>query len=324
MSRIRYYYDPETCRYERIKISKWDITLNVLGFLSVALILAIGILIIYTKYFESPKEAKLRRENEELKFYLELMDKEMARVDNMLTSLQQRDDNVYRTIFEADPIPATIREAGVGGTERYKDILEKGLESENLLVNTFQKIDKLKRQMYIQTKSYDDILQMAENKALLLAAIPAIQPIQNKQLTRLSSGFGMRIHPIYKVKMMHTGIDYSAPVGTPIFATGAGKVSKKRTSITGYGKQIEINHGFGYVTKYAHMSTFVADLGDEVKRGDLIGYVGNTGTSTGPHIHYEVRKNGKKVNPIHYFFQDLNSKEYEILVNLASIENQSL
>lgn len=324
MSKIKYYYDTETCKYERIRISKWDVFLNLLGFVSLVLVAGVCLIIVFDTYFESPKAARLKKENEELQFYYDMLSKDMERADEMLESLQERDNHVYRTIFEAEPIPISVRNAGVGGVERYKQLLEDGLERDELILNTWEKVDKLKRQLYIQTKSYDDLLGMAEDKTEMLASIPAIQPVSNKELRRLASGFGIRMHPIYKVKMMHPGIDFSAPQGTPIYATGAGKVTAVTSSFTGYGKHVEIDHGFGYITKYAHMSDYNVKIGQTVERGQCIGYVGNTGTSTAPHLHYEIIKDGNKVNPIHFFYQDITAEEYEILVQLASIENQSL
>lgn len=324
MTRIKYYYDTDSCKYERIKTTTLDVILNFLGFFFVALLLAFGIIFVYSSYFDSPKEALLKKENEEFELYYKILNKEIKQIDNMLTFLQKRDENVYRTIFEADPMPLSIRKAGVGGSNRYKDLLEKGLQKEDLIVGTFKKIDNLKKQMYIQTKSYDEILELAKDKAKMFASIPAIQPIANKELKRLASGYGMRIHPIYKVRKMHAGIDFSAPRGTAVYATGDGKVKFTKISYRGYGKQIEIDHGYGYVTKYAHMRAFSVSAGQFVKRGEVIGYVGSTGTSVAPHLHYEVIHKRKKVNPIHYFFNDLTPKEYEEILKLASIENQSL
>lgn len=324
MARIKYYYDTETCRYERIKRGKWDVFLNLLGFTTVSFILAIGIVMISNLYFDSPKEAMLKKENEELRLYYEMMEKDVSRLNEMLTVLQERDDNIYRIIFEAEPIPSTIRQAGIGGTERYKELLEKGLKREDLILSNLQKIDQLKKQMYIQTKSYDDIVRMANDKEKMWACIPAIQPINNKELNRMASGYGMRMHPIYKVRKMHTGCDFSAPRGTPIYATGDGEVRLARSQYGGYGKEIEIDHGYGYITKYAHMDKFNVKKGQKVKRGEIIGYVGNTGSSTAPHLHYEVIKDKKKVNPMNFFFQDLNAEEYEKLLEFASRENQSL
>lgn len=324
MARIKYYYDTETCRYERIKRSKWDIFLNFLGFLFISVVFAIGLLTVSNVYFDSPKEAKLKKENEELRLYYDMMEKDLGMINDMLTVLQERDDNIYRVIFEADPIPSTIRQAGIGGTERYKDLLEKGLKREDLILSNLKKVDQLKKQMYIQTKSYDDIIRLASDKEKMWASIPAIQPISNKELNRMASGFGMRVHPIYKVRKLHTGCDFSAPRGTPIYATGDGEVKLVRSDYGGYGKQVEIDHGYGYVTKYAHMDKFNVKKGQQVKRGEVIGYVGNTGSSTAPHLHYEIIKDNKKVNPMNFFFQDLNADEYEKLLELASRENQSL
>jgi len=326
MARIKYYYDTETCKYERVKVSTWDVILNLLGFLTVSLIIAAGLVLLYNAYFESPKEALLEKENEELRLYYEILEKQMKDVNEMLTALQERDDNVYRVIFEADPIPPTVRTAGTGGANKYRDLLEKGLEREELIVSAFQKVDQLKKKMYIQTKSYDEILDMAKNKSELLASIPAIQPIANEELTRLASGFGRRWHPIYKVKKMHWGCDFSAPRGTPVYATGDGVISRtvKSNRALGYGNFIEIDHGYGYETLYAHMHSFAVKRGQRVKRGELIGYVGNTGGSTAPHCHYEVIKDGKRINPVKYFFHDITDEEYNKLLELASVENQSL
>ena len=324
MARIKYYYDTESCKYERVKVSTWDIVLNSLGFLSFSLILAVGIFYTYNLYFQSPVEARLEKENEELKYYYELLQKEILDASNMLASLQERDDNVYRVIFEAEPIPASIRDAGVGGVNRYREITNKNLEREGLVIELHQTLDKLKKQMYIQTKSYDELLDMAANKEEFFAAIPAIQPVSNKELKRLSSGYGMRMHPILKVRKLHPGIDFSAPKGTPIYATGDGVVKRVHTSLGGYGRQVEVDHGYGFVTKYAHMEMFNVKKGQKVKRGECIGYVGNSGRSTAPHLHYEVRKDNKIINPVHYFHQDLNPTEYEEILRLASIENQAL
>jgi murein DD-endopeptidase MepM/ murein hydrolase activator NlpD len=324
MARIKYHYDTETCKYERIKIRTSDVVLNLLGFLSVAFIISLGLLPVYNSYFRSDREEALHKENGELRLYYDLLSKEMQKSNQMLAALQERDDNVYRVIFEAEPIAASVRKAGVGGAERYKDLLEKGLKREDLILSAMQKLDKLKKQMYIQTKSYDDILVMAKNKAQMFAAMPAIQPISNKELTRLASGFGYRIHPIYKVKKMHTGTDFAATRGTPIYATGDGVIQVAVSNLGGYGNEVQINHGYGYVTLYGHMERFVVKPGQRVKRGECIGYVGSTGTSTAPHLHYEVIHNGTKVNPVHFFFNDLKPAEYQKLLELSAVENQSL
>jgi septal ring factor EnvC (AmiA/AmiB activator) len=323
MARIKYYYDTETCKYERIKVSKWDILLNSLGIFTLSLVLAVSILFVSSTYFESPQVSMLKKENSELLMYYNDMQKDIEQMESMIGALQERDDNIYRVIFEADPIPSTVRQAGVGGTDRYRDLREEKIEREDLVISTYSEIDKLKKQMYIQTKSYDDILQMAKNKSEMLASIPSIQPISNKDLKRLASGYGVRMHAILKVKRMHMGCDFSAPQGTPIFSTGDGKVTKARYYKSS-GNMITIDHGYGYQTKYLHMSKFAVKEGQKVKRGDIIGYVGNTGLSKAPHCHYEIWKDKKHINPVNYFYNDVTDEEFDKLLELASRENESL
>ncbi|HBH25505.1 MAG TPA: peptidase M23 [Cytophagales bacterium] len=323
MARIKYYYDTETCKYERIKVSKWDVFINLLGIFSLTLILAVGLLFVYTSYFELPQVSLLKKENRELEAYYEVLKQDVQRMEKVMYALEERDDNIYRVIFEADPIPTSMREGGVGGVDTYKDIIEKEPEREELIINTFKKIDNLKKKMYIQTKSYDDIVQMAANKEDMLASIPSIQPISNKELKRMASGYGLRFHPILKIKRMHAGCDFSAPQGTPIYATGDGKIARA-AHYGSSGNMVVIDHGYGYKTKYMHMSSFEVRPGQQVKRGDVIGYVGNTGLSAAPHCHYEVWKDGKHVNPVYYFINDVTEEEFDKLLELASRENQSL
>ncbi|MDZ7604046.1 MAG: M23 family metallopeptidase [Cyclobacteriaceae bacterium] len=323
MARIKYYYDTETCKYERIKVSKWDMFLNSLGIFTLSLVLAVIILIISSTYFESPQVSLLKKENKELLLYYNDMQKDLANMDAMLLSLQDRDDNIYRVIFEADPIPSSVRQAGVGGTDRYRALREESLEREDLVFSTMEKIDKLKKQMYIQTKSHDDIEQMARNKSVMMASMPSIQPINNSDLNRLASGYGMRMHPLLKYIRMHAGIDFSAPQGTPIFSTGDGTVEYAGFNGTS-GNMVTINHSYGYKTKYLHMSNFAARQGQKVKRGDIIGYVGNTGLSKAPHCHYEVWKDNQHVNPVNFFYNDVTDEEFDKLLELATKENESL
>jgi murein DD-endopeptidase MepM/ murein hydrolase activator NlpD len=227
-------------------------------------------------------------------------------------------------VLGAEPIDKDIRNAGAGGADRYEDIREKNIDHEDLVIDLNEKVDLLRRKLYIESKSQDEVVKLAEKKEKLYASIPAIQPISNKQLLALASGFGWRTHPIYKVKKMHTGIDFAASIGTPIYATADGTVAEVSVKFSGYGKMVEVDHGFGYRTRYAHMHEFAVRSGQNVKRGDLIGYVGNTGLSTAPHLHYEVLINGSQVDPVHYFYNDLTAGEYEKVLELASIENQSL
>jgi murein DD-endopeptidase MepM/ murein hydrolase activator NlpD len=284
----------------------------------------VGLLILYSSYFESPKELILKNEVQELEFYYENLSAEVERLHKQLSNMEYRDDNIYRVVLGAEPIDKGIREAGVGGMDRYEDIKDKNIIHEDIIVKLNESVDNLRRKIYIESRSQDDVVDLAESKEKLFAAIPAIQPVANKQLIALASGFGLRIHPIYKVKKMHTGIDFAAAIGTPIYATADGVIDKLDVSFSGYGKMLEIDHGFGYRTRYAHMHGFAVRQGQKVKRGDLIGYVGDTGLSTAPHLHYEVFVNGIHANPVHYFFNDLNPAEYEKIIELASIENQSL
>ena len=324
MSRIEYYYDPKTCKYERYKRSNWDIVLNSLGFFSLASVFAVIMLLSFNYFFESPKELMLKKENQELTLYYQLLEGEVTKLNHMMGDLQQRDDNLYRIIFETEPIPGEMRNAGIGGSDRYKEIKEKGLKQEDLVISLSQKVDALKRQMYVQSVSYDEVTDMAYKKEEYWAAVPAIQPILNESLNMLASGYGMRIHPILKVRKMHKGVDFAAPKGTPIYATGDGVVISVKTVFGGYGKHIEIDHGFGFTTRYAHMNEFKVKKGQKVKRGDLIGTVGNTGSSTAPHVHYEIMKDGRFVNPVNYFFKDLTPEEFDKILELSGRENQSL
>ncbi|MEX2593255.1 MAG: M23 family metallopeptidase [Anditalea sp.] len=324
MSRIKYYYDPKTCKYERFTKSKWDVLLNVLGFLSLSSITAVLILMVFSHYFDSPKELLLQTENKELRIYYEMLDQEVSKLNMMMADLQERDDNLYRVIFESEPIPNSIRNAGYGGSDRFKEIKEKGLNQEKMIISVMGKVEQLKKQLYVQSVSYDELSKTALNKEEYWASIPAIQPLHNEELNRLASGYGMRLHPILKVRKMHSGIDFSAAKGTPIYATGDGVISRISTEFGGYGKSIIIDHGFGFSTRYAHLNDFKVKKGQKIKRGDQIGTVGNTGSSTAPHVHYEVMKEGKYVNPVNYFFKDLEPSEFDKILELASRENQSL
>jgi hypothetical protein len=324
MARIKYYYDTETCKYERVRTRTSDVILNGLGIGSMTVCMAVGLLILYSTYFESPKELLLKNEVREMEFYYASLSKDVQALSNILENVEYRDDNIYRVVLGAEPIEKSVRHAGVGGVDRYLDIKQKDFSHEDMVVELHEKVDRLRRKLYIETKSQDEVVVLAEKKEKQSASIPAIQPISNKQLVALASGFGWRTHPIYKVKKMHQGIDFAASIGTPIYATADGTISQVSVKFSGYGKSVEIDHGFGYVTRYAHMHDFVVRGGQHVKRGDLIGYVGNTGLSTAPHLHYEVLLKGSPVDPVHYFYNDLSPAEYEKVLELASIENQSL
>lgn len=279
------------------------------------------ILFVAYTFFDSPKEIALKRENEQLKLQYTVINKDVAQIKNVLSNIIHRDNNIYRVIFEAEPISKDVREAGVGGVNRYIGL--EGYKFSELVINTRKTIDNIAQKLYIQSKSFDEIVELAKQKEELLQSIPAIQPITNEDLTRVASGFGYRIHPIHKIRKMHTGMDFTAPTGTQIYATGDGVIESVKTSKRGYGNHVVIKHQFGYKTRYAHMSRFNVKKGQKVKRGDVIGFVGNTGSSTGPHLHYEVEKDDKKVNPYNYYFNDLTPEEFDRMIELSSSANQS-
>ena len=321
MAKVKYYYDTKTLSYKRIELNSIDKLKRTLGFLSVSAFFGLMMVIVFFQFFDSPKEKRLKREIDNLVFQYDILNKKMVQINLVLDDIQQRDDNIYRVIFEADPIPNSIRKAGFGGVNRYKDI--RNFSNSELVIETAKKVDNLSKQLYIQSKSFDEVIDLAKNKTTMLAAIPAIQPIANKNLKRIASGYGYRIHPIYKTRKLHTGMDFTAPQGTPIYATGDGKIEKVKRSRRGYGNHIIIDHGFGYQTLYAHMKKYIVNRGQKVKRGEIIGYVGNTGTSVAPHLHYEVIRNKRKINPVNYYYNDLNPKEYEKMLEISSQNNQS-
>ncbi|MEO1050777.1 MAG: M23 family metallopeptidase [Bacteroidota bacterium] len=316
MAKIKYYYNTETCKYEPVKVSKFDVIANFLLFFSVAIILALGFIYIYDHNYPTFKESRLKAENEELKLDWRLLNKKLDDLYEGTKSLQEKDDHVYRVIADADPVATTIRQAGIGGYDRLDTLKQLRLEEESLILNTYERLQKLRAKMYIQTKSYDEIMDITAEKAKEWASRPAIQPVNNKELTRLHTTFGRRFHPILRIWKPHEGLDFTAPTGTPVYATGDGSIKVARYSNT-YGNVIYIDHGYGFETRYAHLSSFPVKKGQKVKRGDLIGYVGNTGRSQAAHLHYEVRYHGKAINPIDFFHRDLSVEEYEKLIDLS-------
>lgn len=321
MAKIKYYYDTKTLSYKRIELNTFDKFKRSLGFLSASTVVGLIMVIVFFQFFDSPKEKRLKSEIENLVLQYDILSKKMTQIDLVLDDIQHRDDNIYRVIFEADPIPSSIRKAGFGGVNRYKDI--RNFSNAELVIEAAKKADKLSKQLYIQSKSFDEVIDLAKNKADMLASIPAIQPIANKDLGRVASGYGYRIHPIYKTRKLHTGMDFTAPQGTPIYATGDGKIAKVRRSRRGYGNHVIVDHGYGYQTLYAHMTKYIVYRGQKVKRGDIIGYVGSTGTSVAPHLHYEVIKNKRKINPVNYYYNDLSPEEYDKMLEISSQNNQS-
>ncbi len=323
MSKVKYYYDEKTLSYQKIKEGKRRkmtfIVMAVLGcFLGGFILLLI---FLNLPQISTPKEKMLARELENMELQYSILNKKMDRAEEVLKDVENRDDNIYRIYFEANPISTAERESGFGGVNRYEDL--EGYDNSDLIIDVNKRMDKLQKRIVVESKSLDEIAKLAENKKELLAAMPAIQPIENKDLRFISSGYGYRYHPILKIRRMHSGIDFASNKGAHVYATADGVV-KRVTRVGGYGNMIEIDHGFGYKTRYAHLSKMNVRRGEKVKRGQVIGAVGSTGISTGPHVHYEVWKNGSTVNPINYFHGDLTSEEYAILLKKSELENQSM
>src|SRR5688572_29673684 len=300
MPKVKYHFNTHNLKYERVIISWKKRLLRVLGFLSSAVVFASIILFFAYNFLDSPKEKRLKRQLEETSLQIEILRQRTQHAEDVLKDIQDRDNTIYRVIFEADPIPASVREAGYGGVDRYNHL--KGYYDAELITELTKEVDKLSKQLYIQSKSFDEVFNLVKNKSQMLASIPAIQPISNKRLKYVASGYGWRIHPIYKTQKMHTGMDFTAPVGTPIHATGNGTIALADYEGRGLGNHVIINHGFGYESVYGHLSKMTAKRGQKINRGDLIGFVGSSGASTGPHLHYEVRKNGSAVNPVNFYY----------------------
>ena len=322
MAKVKYYYDSETLSYRKIEQSKGTISKIVVLITFSTLSVMLSGFIVLSQFLKTPNQLAQERELENLKFNYELLNKRLDESSSVLSQLQQRDNNIYRAYFEANPIPEEQRKAGFGGVNRY--LYLNGYDNAKLIKTATKKLDILSKQLVVQSKSLDEIVVLAKNKKEMLASIPAIQPVANKDLKRMASGYGYRIHPIYKTRKFHWGMDFSAPRGTPVYATGNGKIEKVKRSRRGYGNQVKINHGFGYKTFYAHLEKYTVRKGQKVKRGDLIGYVGTSGISTAPHLHYEVIKGNRKLNPVYFYFSDLTPEEYDRMLEMASQENQSL
>lgn len=315
MASVKYRYNPESLSYDRVGVSVRRVVTRTLLFLGVPLSLGLVSISILSTFYGTPKEQTLSRELDQVIFNHKRLSQRMDQMSKLLGDMQQRDDNVYRTVFELDPISPSVRQAGFGGINRY-EVLE-GYSNSELMIQVSKKVDQLTKQIYVQSKSYDELIDRAKNQEQMLATRPAIQPIDNKDLTRTASGYGMRIHPIQQIPIFHHGMDFTASVGTEIYVTGDGVVTDVGYS-GGFGNRVTVDHGFGYKTIYAHMSKFSTKVGDVVKRGQVIGLVGNTGDSTGPHLHYEVHKNGQTVNPVNYYYDDLSPEEFALIVDLAN------
>lgn len=322
MAKKKYIFNPQTLEFEEFKTSRkakfWNVTLYLLSTAAFAFLFVILI----QNFFGSPTERMQAREIEYLKLQYDIMNDKIDNLDLLLTELEDRDDNIYRMIFEADPIPSSVRKAGYGGSNRY--IALDGHVNSDMVINTAKRIDVLTSQLYVQSKSFDEIYEMAKNKSEMLSCIPAIMPVKGTDIYRISSHYGQRTDPFYKVTKFHGGIDFSGRVGLGIYATGDGVVIKVEKNKSGYGNNILIDHGYGYKTRYAHLHSFKVKKGQKVKRGQEIGTMGNTGKSTAPHLHYEVIKNNKTVNPINFFYNDLTPEEYDKILELSQHPSQTM
>ncbi|MBK6699135.1 MAG: M23 family metallopeptidase [Saprospiraceae bacterium] len=321
----KYEYNPQTLQFEKVKITKKSVLLRVFTFLSSVIVTTLLFYFMTSEYFPSPREKALKKEITQMDYQFLLMKDQLERANKVLTNLQNRDAKVHRVLFGMDPIDPSVWNGGVGGHDPYAWTSQLR-NSSGTVKDAKQYLDKLERQIYLQSKSLDTIEKLTRTREDMIASIPSIKPVRLDHLSRgvqQLSGFGIRLHPVHKVNKMHAGIDFTAPEGTSIQSTGDGKVIRIENKPSGYGKSVLISHGFGYETLYAHMQSIKVREGQKVKKGEIIGTIGNTGTSTGAHCHYEVHFNKKPVNPIHYCLDGLTPLEYQEMVEKAEIANQS-
>jgi murein DD-endopeptidase MepM/ murein hydrolase activator NlpD len=321
MAKKKFHFNPETLSYEQIEhtFAHWlkQLAIHALSGLSLGVIF----FFVFVSTVQSPEEKQLMQEKAHMEAQYKVLNRQFQEVQNVMSDLEQRDDNLYRAIFEADPIPLSVRRGSSANTEYYNQLLD--MTNSEIVVSTSKKLNELKKELYVQSKSYDELVLLVKNKESMLENLPAIQPVLNKNLTRMASGFGWRIDPIYHTRRFHAGMDFTAPVGTDIYATANGTVSSAGWE-QGYGNCVQIDHGYGYLTLYAHMSAIKVRLGEKVKRGEVIGLVGSTGKSTGPHLHYEVHYKGQIMNPQNYYYLDLSPADYDRMVQMSNNAGQML
>jgi murein DD-endopeptidase MepM/ murein hydrolase activator NlpD len=319
---IKYRFNTRSLTYERVKITFNQRLWQVISYLATGIVFATISIFLARQFLPSPSDKRREREIEALQLQYDLLHSKMSQVEEVLKDLEDRDDNIYRAIFETEPLPRAMRYGGTGGSDKYA--VFDSYDNSELLRFATERMDRISKRLYIQSRSFDEVVKLARSKEKMVASIPAIMPINQKDLGHaVTSGFGWRTHPIYKTQEFHAGMDFSAELGTPIYATGDGVVSRADNLAQGYGNHVVIDHGFGYHSLYAHMSKIKAFAGQKISRGQLIGYVGSTGLSTAPHIHYEVIRNGEKVNPINYYYNDLSPEQYQMLVELSKKDSQS-
>ena len=322
MSNVKYYYDSETLTYRPLKKDSKRHAKNTFVFLFAAAFFGFATILIAEQFFESPREKALNRELQNLDLQYSLLNKKITEAEEVLANVENRDNGIYRLYFEANPIPEEQRKQGFGGVNRYKKF--EGFDNSELIISTNKRIDILQKRIIIQSKSLDEITALAKDKEKFLSRIPAIQPIKNEDLTRMASGYGYRSDPFTKIRKFHYGMDFTAPRGTPVYASGDGVIKRADSRSSGYGRHIRIDHGYGYVSLYANLYKYNVKRGQRVKRGDLIGYVGSSGRSQAPHLHYEVSIDKKRINPVNFYYGNLSTEEFNRLLSIASLENQSL
>jgi murein DD-endopeptidase MepM/ murein hydrolase activator NlpD len=321
MKKIKYYYNTNSLRYEKLETPLRVTLLRILGFLSAAIVTALILVSLAYKYFPSANEKRLLKKNEGLKDNYYVLNEKVKKLQDQLAELEKRDNGVYRAIFEANPVPDSARAKDVAHQQEV--LLVQAMDQDNLATSIAKTLNNLAARMDFQAKSYHQIDSFIRNKEQMLSCTPAIQPVSNKDLKRIASGFGYRIDPVYKTTKFHAGLDFAAPIGTPIYATANGTVEVAGNTGNGYGNHVVINNGYGYSTLFGHMFRVKVHPGQRVQRGEVIGWVGNTGKSTGPHCHYEVHFHGEPVDPVYYFYNDITPEQYDRLLKLASSSNQS-
>jgi len=322
MAKIRYQFNTNSLKIEKVQVTMKERLTRIASSMAFGLVFGVLVIVVAYNFMSSPREKVLQNELEQYKLQYKIMNDRMDKVQKVLADVQDRDDNIYRVIFEAEPVPSEVRKAGFGGVDRYEQL--EGLANSEIIINTAKRLDEITSQLVVQSKSYDEVFELAKNKEKLIASIPAIQPVDFHDLRRIGSLFGYRTDPFYKVIKFHEGIDFTAAIGTPIYATGDGVVEKAEYNNGGYGNEIMINHGYSYETRYAHLSKIKVKVGQHVKRGEIIGLMGNTGKSTAPHLHYEVIKAGVSLNPIYFFFNDITPTEYEAMLEMSLKPSQTL
>ncbi|HYV55165.1 MAG TPA: M23 family metallopeptidase [Chitinophagaceae bacterium] len=321
MKKIKYFYNTNSLRYEKLETPLRIKLLRIFAFLAAAIVTAAIISFFAFRFVGSPNEKLLSLENERLQDKYHQLNDQIKATQEQMSELVKRDNEVYRAIFEANPIPDSARARALAQEQEIARV--ENMRSADLVNSIINSLNNLGHYISAQKKSYDEIDNLLKNKEQLLVSTPAIQPVSNKDLTRVASGFGYRIDPIYKTVKLHAGLDFAAPQGTPIYATANGTVTVAGNTGNGYGNHVVINHGYGYETLYGHMVKVKAKVGQQIKRGEVIGYVGSTGKSTGPHCHYEVHKNGQKIDPVYFFYNDLSPEQYDLLLKRAAAANQS-